>query len=151
MGWSARLLNNGSNSQDAADIVQKCTVERHIPQPWLRYALASREQNLEGGEGDAHEARPKNRGYSDCAKRWQRSDQGRAVRAWGLVAGHRAGTGTDRKASPALSDRREAKTDAGHEGTWLCGCGAAAWERRARPAPRGRRRWVIRTKLGRLQ
>ena len=30
------------------------------------------------------------------------------------------------------SDRREAKTDAGHEGTWLCGCGAAAWERRAR-------------------
>ena len=30
------------------------------------------------------------------------------------------------------SDRREAKTDAGHEDTWLCGCGAAAWERRAR-------------------
>ena len=33
------------------------------------YALASREQNLEGGEGDAHAARPKNRGNSDCAKR----------------------------------------------------------------------------------
>ena len=33
------------------------------------YALASREQNLEGREGDASAARPKNRGYSDCAKR----------------------------------------------------------------------------------
>ena len=32
------------------------------------YALASREQIREGGEGDAHAARPKNRGYLDCAK-----------------------------------------------------------------------------------
>ena len=38
-------------------------------------ALASREQNLEGGEGDAHAARPKNLGiivslvgFSECAK-----------------------------------------------------------------------------------
>ena len=34
-----------------------------------------------------------------------RSGQGRAedpVRAWGLVVGHRARTGTDRKASPTL-------------------------------------------------
>ena len=47
------------------------------------------------------------------------------ARRGGSVAGHRAGAGTDRKASPAppvRSDMREAKTDAGHEGTWLCGC-----------------------------
>ena len=53
------------------------------------------------------------------------------------------------------SDRREAKTDAGHEGTWLCGCGTAAWERRARArrgeaqAPRGGA-GVCSTQLGRL-
>ena len=64
----------------------------------------------------------------------KRSREGRdPVRAW--VAGHRVGTCTDRKASPALpmrSDMREAKTDTGHRGPWLCGCSAAAWERRAR-------------------
>ena len=47
----------------------------------------------------------------------------------------------------------KAKTDAGHAGTWLCGCGAAAWERRARArrgeAPaEGRRGRAIHTKLG---
>ena len=78
------------------------------------------------------------------------------MRAWGLVAGHRAGAGTDRKASPALpvrSDRREAKTDAGHDGAWLCGCGAAAWSdagdvRAYGEGRRGRRGWAIHTKLG---
>ena len=52
------------------------------------------------------------------------------MRASVLVAGHRAGTSTDRKASPALpvtSDMREAKTDAGRRGAWLSGCGSAAW------------------------
>ena len=54
-------------------------------------------------------------------------------RAWGLMAGQRAGTGTNRKASPALPveqrcARGKAETDAalvGHRGTWLCGCGPA--------------------------
>ena len=41
------------------------------------------------------------------------------------------------------SDVREAKTDAGHEGSWLCGCGAAAWKRRARARRGG---WAIHTK-----
>ena len=117
------------------------------------YALASREQNLEGGEGAsqaakaspglgrakkgralplprrakpgsagsplgwgpapvqpslrkarhgayAHATSPKNRGYLDCAKRCaKRSWEGRELSACvGLRAGHRAGTGTDRKA-----------------------------------------------------
>ena len=69
------------------------------------------------------------------------------MRAWGLVAGHRAGAGTDRKASPALpvrSDRREAKTDAGHDGAWLCGCGwSDAGDVRAYgEGRRGRRGWA---------
>ena len=33
--------------------------------------VASREQNLEGGKGGAQTARPKSRGYSDCAKHWE--------------------------------------------------------------------------------
>ena len=54
------------------------------------------------------------------------------VRQWGMQAGHRASTSSDRKACPALPvrrDLREARTDAGHSGARLCGCGAAAWER----------------------
>ena len=48
------------------------------------------------------------------------------MRAWGLVAGHQASTGPDRKASPAPPVRsdtymREAKTAAGHRGAWVCG------------------------------
>ena len=57
------------------------------------------------------------------------------------MAGQRASTGMEWKAFPVLpaekrfihlSDMREAKTDAGHEGAWLSGCGTAARERRAR-------------------
>ena len=102
------------------------------------YALASREQNREGGEGRAHAARLENRGYSDCAA--QSADRYLYRPCIGPV---QVPTGKHPPLHPLRSDVREAKTDAGHERAWLCGCGAAAWERRARarrgeaPASRG--------------
>ena len=45
------------------------------------------------------------------------------------------------------SERREAKTDAGYEDTWLCGCGAGNVRAHGvgRPRLEGRRGWAIHT------
>ena len=79
----------------------------------------------------------------------------------GLVAGHRAGTSTDRKASPALpvekryargKDSRRAQR---RQAVWMqrsrlgATCARTARERGG-ASPTGRRGWVIHTKLGRL-
>ena len=122
------------------------------------YALANREQNLEGREGVAYAAP---QGYSDCAKAGPRTQC-----VWG---GWWRATGPvqvpNRKHPPFYplrSDMREANTDAGHKGAWLCECGAAAWEQRhgararREEAPARRAREAARvggrhTKLGRLQ
>ena len=40
---------------------------------YVGYALAGREQNLVGEEGDARAASPKDQEYSDCAKSWPQS------------------------------------------------------------------------------
>ena len=65
------------------------------------YALASLEQSLEGGERDALAAHVRTIGVSQIARSAWRSDQGtrrveNPVRtsASGLVAGHRAGSGS---------------------------------------------------------
>ena len=100
------------------------------------YALASREQIREGGEGDAHAARPKNRGYLDCAKDLE-VVKGRAWVWWRASGPLRAPTGEASPALPMRSDMREAKPAAWHTGAWLRGCrGAANGERHARA-----RRW----------
>ena len=47
-------------------------------------------------------------------------------RATGLVQAPTVGIGKHPQLYPLQSDMREAKTDAGHRGAWLSGCGAAA-------------------------
>ena len=49
-----------------------------------------------------------------------------------MLAGHRAGTATNRKLEhppfyPSRSDFQEVKTDAGHKGAWQYVFGTAAW------------------------
>ena len=49
-------------------------------------------------------------------------------------------TGKHPPRCPLRSDMLEAKTDAGHKGTWLCRCGATARERRAQGRRGGMRK-----------
>ena len=113
-----------------------------LDKPLKGHALASREQNLKCGRGGAHAAH-RARGADREAVNGGPKTQCVREGWWRAIGPVQVPSGKHPPLYPLRTDMREAKRDAAHRGAWVCGCGAAAWERRVRaqrgeaPAPQG--------------